>query len=217
MNLFSTGGQPDVEDDNKFFFNSAFKIAEGVEGYAFGNYAERTVTGGFFFRNPTNRGGVFEGPEVDPITGAPLEGGVASVLVGDLSVDTAGDCPAGIPLTGNAGLIPDPTVLAQVVADDNCFSFVEIFPGGFVPRFGGDTEDTSLVFGVRGELNNGLNYDVSYTYGENEAAFFISNTINASLGPNTPTSFQPGTYIQTDNNFNIDLSYAVPVLSLIHI
>ena len=204
-------GQPDVEDDNKFFFNSAFKIAEGVEGYAFGNYAERTVTGGFFFRNPTDRGGVFEGPEVDPITGAPLEGGVASVLVGDLSVDTAGDCPAGIPLTGNAGLIPDPTVLAQVVADDNCFSFVEIFPGGFVPRFGGDTEDTSLVFGVRGELNNGLNYDVSYTYGENEAAFFISNTINASLGPNTPTSFQPGTYIQTDNNFNIDLSYAVPV------
>jgi len=41
--------------------------------------------------------------------------------------------------------------------------------------------------------------------------FFISNTINASLGPNTPTSFNPGTYIQTDTNFNIDLSYALPV------
>jgi len=204
-------GQPDVEDDNKFFFNSAFKIAEGVEGYAFGNFAERTVTGGFFFRNPTNRGGVFEGPTVDPITGAASDDGVASVLVGDLSVDTAGDCPAGIPLTQGGGLIPDPNVLAQVVADDNCFSFVEIFPGGFVPRFGGDSSDQSLVLGVRGELNNGLNYDVSYTYGENEQAFFISNTINASLGPNTPTSFNPGTYIQTDNNFNIDLSYALPV------
>jgi len=204
-------GQPDVEDDNKFFFNSAFQIADGVEGYAFGNYAERTVTGGFFFRNPTDRAGVFTGPSVDPVTGAAADDGVASVLVGDLSVDTAGDCPAGIPLTGNAGLIPDPNVLAQVIADDNCFSFVELFPGGFVPRFGGETEDVSLVLGVRGELNNGLNYDVSYTYGENEAAFFISNTINASLGPNTPTSFNPGTYIQTDNNFNIDLSYAVPV------
>ncbi len=205
-------GQPDVEDDIKLFFNSAFRVAEGVEGYAFGNYAERTVEGGFFFRNPTNRGGVFDGPSVDPVTGAAVsEGGVASVLVGDLSVDTAGDCPAGIPLTGNAGLIPDPNILAQVTADANCFSFVELFPGGFTPRFGGDSQDTSIVLGVRGELANGLSYDVSYTYGENEAAFFINNTINASLGPNTPTSFQPGTYIQTDNNFNIDLNYSLPV------
>ncbi len=204
-------GQPDVEDDIKLFFNSAFQITENVEGYAFGNIAERTVTGGFFFRNPTNRGGVFTGPSVNAITGAAEAGGVASVLVGDLSVDTAGDCPAGIPLTGNGGLIPDPTVLAQVTADDNCFSFVELFPGGFTPRFGGDSSDQSLVLGFRGELNNGLSYDVSYTYGENEADFFISNTINASLGPNTPTSFRPGTYIQTDNNFNIDLNYSLPV------
>lgn len=203
-------GQPDVDDDNKFFFNAGIPIGENVEAYAFGNYAERTVTGGFFFRNPTNRGGVFEGPSVDPATGAALDGGVASVSVGDLSVDTAGDCPAGIPLT-QGGLIPDPTILAQVVADDNCFSFVEIFPGGFTPRFGGDSTDQSLVVGIRGELNNGLTYDVSATYGENEAAFFISNTINASLGPNTPTEFEPGTYIQTDNNLNIDLSYALPV------
>jgi len=207
-------GQPDVEDDIKLFFNSAFQIAEGVEGYAFGNYAERTVTGGFFFRNPTDRGGVFTGPSVNPITGAAQADGVASVLVGDLSVDTAGDCPAGIPLTGNAGLIPDANILAQVSADDNCFSFVELFPGGFTPRFGGDSSDQSLVLGIRGELNNGLSYDVSYTYGENEAAFFINNTINASLGPNTPTSFQPGTYIQTDNNFNIDLNYSLPVEGL---
>lgn len=204
-------GQPDVEDDNKFFFNAGLPINESTELYAFGNYAERTVTGGFFFRNPTNRGGVFEGPTVDPVTGAALEGGVPSVSVGDLSVDTAGDCPAGIPLTAGGGLIPDPTVLAQVTADDNCFSFVEIFPGGFTPRFGGDSTDESLVLGIRGELNNGLTYDVSATYGENEAGFFISNTINASLGPNTPTSFNPGTYIQTDTNFNIDLTYALPV------
>jgi len=67
------------------------------------------------------------------------------------------------------------------------------------------------VLGLRGELNSGLRYDVSYTYGQNEADFFISNTINASLGPNTPTSFRPGTYIQTDNNFNIDLNYSLPI------
>ncbi len=203
-------GQPDVEDDNKLFFNAGIPINENIEAYAFGNYAERTVTGGFFFRNPVDRAGVFTGPSVDPTTGAALDGGVASVSVGDLSVDTAGDCPAGIPLSAD-GLTPDPTILAQVTADDNCFSFIEIFPGGFTPRFGGDSTDQSLVLGIRGELNNGLTYDVSATYGENEAAFFISNTINASLGPATPTEFEPGTYIQTDTNFNIDLSYALPV------
>jgi len=209
-------GAPDIEDDIKLFVNSAFRITDSVEGYAFGNYSERSAEGGFFFRNPTNRGGGFEGPSVDPATGAAsmADNAVSSVLVGDLSGDTAGDCPAGIPLTAGGGLIPDPAILAQVTADANCFSFVELFPGGFTPRFGGDLEDTSVVLGVRGELENGLTYDVSYSYGQHESQFRIRNTINASLGPNTPTSFRPGVYTQTDNNFNIDLSYALPVEGL---
>lgn len=206
-------GAPDVEDDIKLFFNSAFQITENVEGYAFGNYSERTAEGGFFYRNPTNRPQVFQGPTVDPITGAAssADNAVASVSVGDLSGDTIGDCPAGIPLTAGGGLLPDPGVLAQVTADANCFSFVELFPGGFTPRFGGDLEDSSLVLGFRGEFENGLSYDVSYTYGEHSSNFFIRNTVNASLGPNTPTSFNPGAYTQTDNNFNIDLNYSLPV------
>lgn len=206
-------GAPEVNDDVKFFFNSAFQITENIEGYAFGNHSERNVEGGFFYRNPTNRGGVFQGPNVDPVTGAAssADNAVSSVLVGDLSGESSGDCPAGIPLTAGGGLVPDPTILAQVSADANCFSFVELFPGGFTPRFGGDIEDNSFVLGFRGELGNGLSYDVSYTYGEHESAFFIRNTVNASLGPNTPTSFNPGVYTQTDNNINIDLNYSLPV------
>lgn len=206
-------GAPEVNDDVKFFFNSAFQITENIEGYAFGNHSERNVEGGFFYRNPTNRGGVFQGPNVDPVTGAAssADNAVSSVLVGDLSGESSGDCPAGIPLTAGGGLVPDPAILAQVSADANCFSFVELFPGGFTPRFGGDIEDNSFVLGFRGELGNGLSYDVSYTYGEHESAFFIRNTVNASLGPNTPTSFNPGVYTQTDNNINIDLNYSLPV------
>ena len=211
-------GQPNVDGDLKFFANFGYELNDTTEIYAFGNYAERETEGGFFFRNPTNRGGVFDGPIVDPDTGqidmADLDmDNVDSVLVGDLSVDTAGDCPAGIPLTQGGGLIPDPTFLAQVQADPNCFSFVELFPGGFTPRFGGELEDKSLVVGLRGELaiGNGLGYDISYTYGNNQADFFINNTINASLGPDTPTSFRPGAYEQTDNNFNVDISYPIPI------
>ena len=205
-------GQPNINDDFTVFANAALPFSEKLEVYTFGNYSERNVDGGFFYRNPTNRGGVYAGPTVDPLTGFADPSGVASVLVGDLSGDTAGDCPAGIPLTAGGGLIPDPTILAQVSADDNCFSFVETIPGGFTPRFGGDLEDTSIVAGLRGELpiGNGLSYDVSYTYGRNEINFFINNTVNASLGPTTPRDFNPGGYVQTDNNFNVDFGYGIP-------
>ena len=208
-------GQPNVRDDFTIFINSGLKLNEAAEVYAFGNYSGRSTEGGFFFRNPTNRGGVFAGPLVNPVTGAADPGGVPSVLVGDLSTANTGDCPAGIPLTNGGGLIPNPTILAAVSATTpaglNCFSFVEMFPGGFTPRFGGELEDKSIVLGVRGELpwGSGLTYDVSYTHGQNDIDFFINNTINASLGPNTPTSFNPGGYSQTDENFNLDFSYGL--------
>jgi len=206
-------GQPNVNDDIKLFINSGIELSENAELYAFGNYAERQVEGGFFFRNPTTRGGVFAGPTVDPVTGAFDPNGVASVRVGNLAGIDPNACPAGIPLTGTNGLIPDPTVLASVTADPNCFSFIEMLPGGFVPRFGGDNKDMSIVAGIRGELDigNGLGYDVSGSYGNNQTDFFINNTLNASLGPDTPRDFFPGAYEQKDTNFNIDLTYGIPV------
>jgi iron complex outermembrane receptor protein len=209
-------GQPEIKDDIKLYANFGIDLNDSHHLYAFGNYATRETIGGFFFRNPTNRPGVYAGPTVDPTTGAPLpaaSGGVPSVLVGDLSVNTTGDCPAGIPLTAGGGLIPNPTVLASVIANPNCFSFVEMFPGGFTPSFGGELEDKSLAVGLRGvlPLGSGLNYDVSYRYGDNQVDFQINNTINASLGPNTPTSFNPGGYGQIENLFNLDFAYGLPI------
>ncbi|MCF6274434.1 MAG: TonB-dependent receptor [Robiginitomaculum sp.] len=234
-------GQPDVRNDYKVFVNSGIELTENAEVYAFGNYAERTVEGGFFFRNPTNRGGVFRGPQVNPLTGNALltvtnDNGTpgiltddfdelfdeqtnvlvtnpsASVRVGTLAGGAAA-CPRGIPLTSGGGLIPDPTILATVTGDPNWFSFLERFPGGFVPRCGGDNRDMAITGGVRGELDvgTGLGYDLSASYGTNKTTFFISNTINASLGPNTPTSFTPGAYEQIETSVNLDLNYGVPI------
>jgi len=121
---------------------------------------------------------------------------------------TGGACPAGIPLTGTNGLIPDATILGQVQADPNCFSFVEMFPGGFTPRFGGDLSDIAGTAGVRGELGNGLRWDLSVGAGRNEVDFFIRNTVNASLGSATPTAFDPGAYIQLENMYNLDFGYS---------
>lgn len=216
-------GQPDVDDDNKFFFNAAFEINENAELYAFGNYAERTVAGGFYYRNVVGsannltggstgqRGGVYKGPLVDPATGLASDSGVPSVKVGDM--DGGSSCVDGIPLGGQGGITPDPTFLASVTADPNCFSFIETIPAGFVPRFGGDNEDQAIAVGMRGTIGmgSGLNYDISAQRGSNETNFFINNTINASMGPDTPRNFIPGGQEQTETVYNLDLSYGFEV------
>ena len=205
-------GQPDVDDDFKIFINAAFEINENAELYAFGNRAERTVAGGFFYRNVVGgpsgqRGGVYRGPLVDPATGLTSDGGVPSVLVGDM--DGGSSCIDGIPLGGQGGITPDPAFLASVTADPNCFSFIETIPAGFVPRFGGENEDQAVAIGLRGTIGmgSGLSYDISAQRGSNKTGFFINNTINASLGPDTPRNFIPGGQEQTETVYNLDLSY----------
>ena len=164
-----------------------------MELFGNANYNTKTVTGGFYFRNPTNRGGVYSG-----------DGG-ETLLIGDLTPNDGVGCPT----VALNGLTPDPVAFAQVQADPNCFSFQETIPGGFTPNFGGDVTDSSFLLGLRGETAGGLNWSVSGYYGNNEADFFINNTVNASLGPNTPRDFNPGAYEQTDLNLNADFSMAL--------
>ncbi|MEM1203664.1 MAG: TonB-dependent receptor [Acidobacteriota bacterium] len=192
-------GSPEIEDDFKFWGNFGVPMESGNQFYAHANYVSKTVTGGFYFRNPNTRSAVFSG-----------DGG-QTLLVGDLLdaqdgiLDGSANCPV-VNITNN---VPDPAALAQIFADPNCFSFQELFPGGFTPNFGGDVEDTSVVAGLKGQTEGGMFWDASVSTGSNEVDFFIFNTVNASLGPNTPTEFDPGLYKQEELSFNFDVSYAV--------
>jgi iron complex outermembrane receptor protein len=192
-------GSPEVKDDVKFWGNFGYLLDSGKQLYAHTNFASKTVTGGFFFRNPNTRSAVFSG-----------DGG-QTLLIGDLLdaqdgiLDGSAHCPT-VRITNN---VPDQAALAQVFADPNCFSFQELFPGGFTPNFGGDVTDYSLVAGLKGQTDGGLLWDASISTGSNEVDFFITNTVNASLGPNTPTTFDPGLYKQDELNLNFDVSYAV--------
>ncbi|MBX3706220.1 MAG: TonB-dependent receptor [Pseudomonadales bacterium] len=197
LNPVQVWGSPEIKDDFKLFGNLGLDLGNGSEAYAFGNWAQRTVEGGFFYRNPNTRDGVFS-----------ADGG-NTILVANLD-PTAGACPV-VPIVND---VPDPTALAAVAAQANCFAFNQIFPGGFTPQFGGDIDDASITGGVRGTLANGVNYDVSASVGRSEVSFFITNTVNpnlASLQENIPTSYQPGAYIQTDRMMNLDLSYPIEV------
>ena len=195
-------GSPLLEDDLKLFGNFGHLFNNGLQFYGHTNYAQRKVTGGFYFRNPHTRGGVFRGPT--------LEDGRGSLLVGDrvwadTGVAGAGGCPT-IPIVDN---VPDAAALAAVEADPNCFTLYSRFPGGFTPQFGGDLIDYSLVTGLRGFASNGFTWDASVNVGTSDVDQFIYDTVNASLGYDTPTSFNPGSYRQDDVNLNFDVSYPV--------
>ena len=69
--------------------------------------------------------------------------------------------------------------------------------------------DASVVAGVKGQTGGGLLWDASVVMGRNAIDFFIDNTVNASLGPESPSSFDPGIYQQSELNLNVDLNYAV--------
>ena len=134
-----------------------------------------------------------------------------TLLIGDAldARDGVADGSAGCPTVRVSNGLPDQAALAQVFADPNCFTYQEMFPGGFTPQFGGDVTDASLVAGVKGQTAGGLLWDASAGYGSSEVDFFIFHTVNASLGPATPDEFDPGLYRQREVNVNVDLSYAV--------
>ena len=166
-----------------------------MQFYSHTNYASKKVTGGFFFRNPNTRGGVFS-----------IDGG-KTLLIGD-ALMAAGTGSANCPTVAITDHVADPASLEQVFDDPNCFSFRERFPGGFTPNFGGEATDVSLVVGVRGFTAAGFVWDVSGSVGAHETDLFISDTVNASLGPDTPTAFDLGSNRQRETGVNFDVSYA---------
>ncbi|MEX0964785.1 MAG: TonB-dependent receptor [Pseudohongiellaceae bacterium] len=91
--------------------------------------------------------------------------------------------------------------------DGSIYSPLEKFPGGFTPRFFGEVIDMSLVGGIRGEFENGLAYDFSARGGNSEVQYTLNNTINPSMGPDSPTEFLPGDLINTELQFQADFSY----------
>ena len=214
-------GQPIIENDIKLFANYGATLTDTIKLYGHANYASKRVEGGFYFRNPNTRNGVFSPTGKDD-----------TLLVGDLrglsdemeawearkaAAEDAGEeftevsphDADDIPIVNH---VPDPEKLQAVKLDPNLFNFQEMFQGGFTPRFGAFMWDSSVIVGIKGTaleeaLGKPLTWDLSGSFGRNHADFFIFNTVNASLGPDTPTYFDPGDYIQTDYNLNFDVTY----------
>ena len=276
-------GAPDIDDNYKLFANAGIEIGDTAEFYTFGSYAERTVDGTFYFRNPYSRSGVFTSAEntddktyvnVVDLNGAKIWGieevtvdrdgaeylvdyeyededgkkkGTAKVT-GRMSAETyvegegipekpeefdermregtfndstdaqyldylqylsqrvRRDCPQ---VEKNIDPETGKQDLSALEGIDNCYAFIDRFPGGFTPRFGADVEDKSFALGMRGGEQGELTYDFSFVWGEHESDFFIYRTINPQLigmMGDIPTHYDPGAYIETDYTVNMDFT-----------
>ncbi|MCC2615506.1 TonB-dependent receptor [Aestuariibacter halophilus] len=187
-------GSPAVDHDVKFAVNAGVPIGQDSEWYLFGILANRDVAGGFYYRHPHLRRGVFTDGE-------------GNLLVGDLDGLGQGvSCPS-VPI--NDDNVLDDTAY-QLIADpssavgQNCFAFNELFPGGFTPTFSGDIDDGSLYTGVRSRYGE-WSVDGGLGIGYSAVDYRLFDTVNPSLGPDSPTEFLPGSVSQREFNVNLDV------------
>ncbi|WP_425656544.1 TonB-dependent receptor [Tenacibaculum ascidiaceicola] len=76
---------------------------------------------------------------------------------------------------------------------------------GFQPTFETDIQDILFTAGSKFKLG-GFDADLSASFGRNSVDYTIGNTINVSLGPNSPTSFDAGAYAFSNIIGNFDVS-----------
>ena len=79
-----------------------------------------------------------------------------------------------------------------------------LYPSGFTPQFSGDVTDFAVAGGLRGDLWFALSYDLSVGYGSDKISYSIDNTLNPSMGPQTPTQFEPGSLTNDELAGNAD-------------
>ncbi|MHC6645737.1 TonB-dependent receptor domain-containing protein [Alteromonas sp. HB246098] len=200
-------GALDVSEDIKLALNTGADLSATSHFYSFATTARREINGGFYFRNPQTREGVFSRTDANT--------GESRLIVADLDGLNSGIACPSISLS-NDNVLEDPDY--QLIADNttvlgaNCFAFNEWFPGGFTPRFGGTISDASIAMGIKQELSYGWAMDISATLGYSDIEYTISNTVNPSLGPQSPTTFSPGGVSQVERTLNLDFTKLIQTI-----
>lgn len=80
-----------------------------------------------------------------------------------------------------------------------------LYPDGFLPAMDNGITDKSIAIGVKTTVNQ-WKIDLSNVYGRNDFSNVISNSLNASLGAKSPTTFDAGKYNGAQNTASLDIS-----------
>ena len=166
----------------KLIVNSGIRLDNGDQVYFLGNYADIQTNESFNYRLPKT---------VTDSTGTTFANHPA---FNDIYLDACKAAYTGCPAGG-------------YIQDSNTFNFASVYPGGFTPRFYGQTQQFFGTVGYKGVTGFGMNYDFSGSTASNTLAVSLKDSINPSLGPLSPTSFNDGKFVQRETTFNVDLSY----------
>lgn len=98
---------------------------------------------------------------------------------------------------------------------DSAANWPEVYPRGFRPVSLGENLDVTGVAGVRGQWGQ-WDVDASLNHGRNAFTSRLRNSLNASLGPGSPTRFKSGDYRFDQTLFNLDLSRGLDTAHAFH-
>lgn len=190
-----TGGR-DVEDGGTL-------TASGWQGFGLGAEGFLTLSAEYLQRDPTNRADLdprvtpnavtarFGDPEVEQWTvfanaGAPLGNGWEAY--GWAGYQDRDSQSAAFPRLAN-----------------NTNNVGALYPNGFLPKIAINSQDLSLAGGLRGEVG-GWQADVNLVYGRNALDFRTEESLNATYGAASPTSFDSGSLIYDQLVLGVDLA-----------
>ncbi len=80
-----------------------------------------------------------------------------------------------------------------------------LYPNGFDPIITSDLTDAHGAVGLRGQFG-GFDVDLSEGFGSNRFHYGVTNTLNATLGAASPTTFDAGGFQLQQNVVNLNLS-----------
>ncbi|MFA9200353.1 MAG: TonB-dependent receptor domain-containing protein, partial [Cypionkella sp.] len=84
-------------------------------------------------------------------------------------------------------------------------AFVPFYPNGFLPLIVSEIEDFAVAGGLRGQIADAWNYDLSVVYGTNRFQFGVENSFNTSFGQASQRKFDAGQLRFGQTTFNADL------------
>ncbi|WP_238354559.1 TonB-dependent receptor [Fulvivirga marina] len=84
-----------------------------------------------------------------------------------------------------------------------------VYPNGFLPEINSEIFDGAITGGLRGNIGE-WNLDFSNTFGTNSFAYHVTNSLNASRGNSTGTSFNAGGFRFSQNTTNLDFNRYFP-------
>lgn len=98
---------------------------------------------------------------------------------------------------------------------DSTSNQIAVYPQGFRPETLGTNDDLSLSAGLNGKSGT-WSWDSSLTYGQNRFNYGLRHSLNASLGPSSPTTFKIGDFKFEQLTADFDATHELAVAALPH-